>query len=267
MSQLPFAICPVEVFFDSRLTKNQIRVLGAILTFRNRSTNLAHPKREQLSARLDGMAQTRISATTSELVKLGWLKKTGKGGFSKSTAYEFTVPKHITETVTKTVTVTEPVTVTDSVNKTVTNSVTGNKQTSKQTNKEKKNNKKKSFQIIQPDNLNQSAWKDWIDYKQQIKKPYKTERGMQTAMSKLAELSHDQQRACIDSSIANEYQGFFTEKFIGGNNANKHNQKRETTFERVERAIAQADAIFVEGDDCQISQPVGGAQRRSLYHQ
>jgi DNA-binding transcriptional ArsR family regulator len=131
-------------------------------------------------------------------------------------------------------------------------------------NKEKKNTKKKSFQIIQPDNLNQSAWSDWIDYKKQIKKPYKTGRGMQTAMNQLAELSHDQQRACIDSSIANEYQGFFTDKFRGSKNANN---TKESTFEREERhhrEYLRERERLVGSDAQQISELVGGAQRGKL---
>jgi len=110
-----FSIVPIEVFTDDRLTKRQIKVLGALLSFRRKDTNTIWPTREKLSKRC-GLPCTRISQITRELVDLGWLAKTGKGGFSKATRYQIIVPE--LETVTKTVTVTE--TVTGGVTETVT---------------------------------------------------------------------------------------------------------------------------------------------------
>ncbi len=131
-----FSIVPVEVWLDDRLSKTDLRVLGAILSFRNKNTNLCWPKRSQLSERC-GLPETRISTTTSNLVKLGCLKKEGTGGFSRSCTYTFMVPETVTAlvTVTDSVTVTEPVTrvVTESVTNTVTEPVTRNKQTNKLT--------------------------------------------------------------------------------------------------------------------------------------
>lgn len=121
-----FSIIPIEVALDGRLSKTHIRVLIALLSFRGKNTNLVWPSRESLMERC-GLPETRISTATTELVSLGWLKKTGKGGFSKATVYEITVPNQsetVTEpvTVVELVTVTEPVTVTESV--TVTEPVT-----------------------------------------------------------------------------------------------------------------------------------------------
>lgn len=142
MSQDIFAITPIEVIQDQRLKPNHIKVLIALLSFRGKNTNTVWPSREKLSGRC-GMPVTRISQTTSELVDLGWLTKTGKGGFSKSTRYQITAPNLVT--VTNSVTVTK--TVTPTVTKTVTGmgvtkTVTGKELTKNITNRTKKGGKR-----------------------------------------------------------------------------------------------------------------------------
>jgi len=121
-----FAIMPVEIFADDRLTKTDIRVLGVIMSWRNKTTNLCHPSREQISERC-GLPLCKISTATTRLVELGWLKKIGNGGRSTHCVYEFIISETVTdsETVTERETVTDLAkTVTDSVTKTVTDSVT-----------------------------------------------------------------------------------------------------------------------------------------------
>jgi hypothetical protein len=152
--ELPFSIVPVEVAFDSRLTSRHMRVLIALLSFRNRNTGLINPGRELISLRC-GLPVQRVSSVTTQLVELGWLKKQGNGGRSCSCFYTFQVPESVTEllnesvysleetketvtnpvTVTEIETVTNPVTktVTNLVTKTVTNLVTGKEQTNEQT--------------------------------------------------------------------------------------------------------------------------------------
>jgi predicted transcriptional regulator len=142
MSQDVFSIVPIEVIQDPRLTKRQIKVLIALLSFRGKNTNTVWPSREKLSQRCN-LPVTRISQTTSELVDLGWLTKDGKGGFSKSTRYQITVPNLVT--VTKSVTVTK--TVTPTVTKTVTGmgvtkTVTGKELTKNITNRTKRGGKR-----------------------------------------------------------------------------------------------------------------------------
>ena len=73
-----FSIVPIEVFVDDRLTKRQIKVLGALLSFRRKDTNTIWPTREKLSERC-GLPVNRISQITTELVNMGWLVKVGKG--------------------------------------------------------------------------------------------------------------------------------------------------------------------------------------------
>jgi len=138
-----FSIMPVEVFADDRLTKTDLRVLGAILSFRNKTTNLCCPRREAIAERT-GLPICKISTATTHLVELGWLEKSGSGGRSSPSHYDFRLPDKFDEkvtdtvsiprskTVTDSVTVTESVTVTDSVTKTVTDSVRGKEQTREQ---------------------------------------------------------------------------------------------------------------------------------------
>ena len=133
MSQDVFSIVPIEVIQDPRLTKRQIKVLIALLSFRGKNTNTVWPSREKLSQRCN-LPVTRISQTTSELVDLGWLTKDGKGGFSKSTRYQITVPNLVT--------VTKSVTVTKTVTPTVTKTVTGKELTKNITNRTKRGNKR-----------------------------------------------------------------------------------------------------------------------------
>ncbi len=109
-----FSIVPVEMIKDDRLNKNDFKVLIAILSFRNKNTNLCMPSREKLSERCH-LPVTKISVITSRLVNLGWLEKEGKGGFGKSCRYTFKVPDFLDETVTETVTVPKTETVTETV--------------------------------------------------------------------------------------------------------------------------------------------------------
>lgn len=51
----PFGLVPVEVASDIRLTLQQMRVLIALYTFRDKNTELARPSREEISERT-GMA-------------------------------------------------------------------------------------------------------------------------------------------------------------------------------------------------------------------
>jgi hypothetical protein len=86
-----FSIVPIEVWRDKRLTLEQIRVLGVLLSFRAKNTDTVWPSRQQIAERC-GMNVCNISTATSSLERLGWLRKDGKGGHSKATRYTITVP-------------------------------------------------------------------------------------------------------------------------------------------------------------------------------
>lgn len=131
LTQSPFGIVPVEVAMDARLTLQQMRVLVALYTFRNRNTEMAHPTREEIRERT-GMALSKISTATTDLERLGWLTKAGNGGRSQATRYRV----HVPETISESVTVTESETVTESAlnhsrigNETVPDSGRGKEQT------------------------------------------------------------------------------------------------------------------------------------------
>ncbi len=99
---MSFAVLPIEVALDPRLTKRQIKVLIALFSFMSNQSSTVWPSRDKLAERC-GLRPTRISEVTTELAGLGWLSKEGKGGFSKASKYTITVP--ILGTVAKTRTV------------------------------------------------------------------------------------------------------------------------------------------------------------------
>lgn len=126
MNPIPFAIVPISVCADARLSKIQLRVLIAILSFQNKNTGLAFPKRSDLSVRC-GYSERVISRATTDLCNLGWLKKTGNGGFGRPCFYRITTPEIMKDFFMKTVpesdTVRSSETVSDSVQTTVSGSV------------------------------------------------------------------------------------------------------------------------------------------------
>lgn len=111
---LIFSYMPIEAFTDKRLTLEQLRVLGALFSFRGKDSNTVWPRRQAIAERC-GLHLSNISSATSALEKLGWLSKDGKGGHSKSTRYTITVP----DTVAQSATVAERATVAQSATGTV----------------------------------------------------------------------------------------------------------------------------------------------------
>ena len=76
---------PVEAFMDDRLSKTDLRVLGAIISFTDKK-GMCWPRREQISERC-GLNVQKISYSTTRLITFGWLKKEGNGGCSRSANY------------------------------------------------------------------------------------------------------------------------------------------------------------------------------------
>jgi len=81
---------------DNRLTLETMRVLVTLFSFRNKTTGLIFPHREALSERC-GMHPSNISAATTKLVELGWLKKEGAGGYGKATNYTIVIPETVAD--------------------------------------------------------------------------------------------------------------------------------------------------------------------------
>lgn len=82
-----FIFCSREIIEDRRLGLNQIKVLLALFSFRNKNTHLCFPSREAISKRT-GIRVTTISNITTELVNYGWLQKEWDSKFQ----YYITVP-------------------------------------------------------------------------------------------------------------------------------------------------------------------------------
>ena len=76
---------PIEAFLDDRLSKTDLRVLGAIISFADKK-GVCWPRREQISERC-GLPVQKISYATTRLIDFGWLKKEGNGGCSRSANY------------------------------------------------------------------------------------------------------------------------------------------------------------------------------------
>lgn len=93
-----FSIVPVEAWSDKRLTLEQLRVLGAILSFCDKDRS-AYPGRKAISTR-SGVHIANVSSATSALERLGWLSKKGKGGFSKPSFYTIHVPQTLADQAT-----------------------------------------------------------------------------------------------------------------------------------------------------------------------
>lgn len=88
--QNPFSLIPYQVFLDDRISKTELRVLGAILSFGDGNTSQFYLSLEQISERC-GLPHKKISRAITGLSSLGWIKKTGKGGNSSHCLYEFTL--------------------------------------------------------------------------------------------------------------------------------------------------------------------------------
>jgi len=87
-----FAMVPIEVLADKRLTLWHIKVLVGLLSFRSKNSDTVWPGRDALAERCGGIHISNISKTTSELCELGWLEKQGSGGNSRSARYKIVVP-------------------------------------------------------------------------------------------------------------------------------------------------------------------------------
>lgn len=85
----PFAIIPWQVAADSRLTKSDLRVLIALLSFRASDTRPLWATRKQLAQRTR-LLETNVTRSTTHLEKLGWVAKCRER--RKPTVYAFTVP-------------------------------------------------------------------------------------------------------------------------------------------------------------------------------
>ena len=59
-----------------------------------------------------------------------------------------------------------------------------------------------------------NAWKEWLTYRSEIKKPYKTGLSERTALNNMVRENNTEGKCilCIEQSIANQWQGLFKYK-------------------------------------------------------
>ena len=188
-----FIITPREIIEDTRLTLWHIKVLLALYSFRNKNTDLVYPSRESITKRC-GIRPNSISTTTSELVKLGWLEKTGMEG---RRAYRVTVPDF--STLQESCTLQE--------------SSTSNLQessTHKNTIKENPIENPTTPQLL---GLDLETWEEFRIHRKKIKKPM-TEYAEKLMIKKLTKLQSEghNPNQLLEESIANGWQGIFEPK-------------------------------------------------------
>lgn len=210
-----FSIAPLEMARDRRLGAPHLRILLALLSFRNKTGDLVWPKRERL-AEITGYQPHNISKYTRQLVDLGWLEKTGSGGRSRAVRYRITVPEiPETETVSGMDTVSKSETVSKSGTKTVSKSDTRIEQTNEQTSNPPvvppADHRRADRSGQPPPWINRSAWAEFETHRREIRKPL-TDLARVKAWNQLRELSAEQQQRVIDYSIAGRYTGLFPER-------------------------------------------------------
>lgn len=215
-----FAIVPIDVFTSRDLTLEEIRVLGALLSFRGRNTDTVWPSRAKIGER-SGYTENKVSQITARLVSKGWLTKTGSGGRSAPCQYKVAIP----ETVPESVTVPESETVTESGTKRFPNreraknrprtdpvSLTRVQEADqKLSNAEPKTPKPSIADIDLPTCVDREAWRDWVEYRRTIKAPV-TPLAASRALSLLEKAyteGHDTKAIMDRSILTGKWTGLF----------------------------------------------------------
>ena len=188
-----FIITPREIIEDPRLTLWHIKVLLALYSFRNKNTDLVYPSRESITKRC-GIRPSNISKTTSELVTLGWLEKTGMEGRK---AYRVKVPDF--STVPESSTVPE-----------ISTPKVPESSTHKNTIKENPIENPPTPQLL---GLDLETWEEFRIHRKKIKKPM-TEYAEKLMIKKLTKLQSEghNPNQLLEESIANGWQGIFEPK-------------------------------------------------------
>ena len=186
-----FIIAPREIIEDKRLTLWHIKVLLALYSFRNKNTDLVYPSRESIAKRC-GIRPNSISTTTSELVKLGWLEKTGREG---RRAYRVTVPDF--STLQESCTLQESSTPNLQESSTHKNTIEENPIKNPPT----------------PHWLDLEIWNEFKKHRKKVKKPMTefAEKKMLIKLGKLKDEGHDPNKL-LEESLINGWQGVFEPK-------------------------------------------------------
>lgn len=214
MTDAQFAVVPLEVIQDRRLTLEQTRVLVALFSFRNKVTNTVWPSRAAIAERT-GMHPSNISSATTALVNLGWLLKEGTGGHSKSTRYTLCVPELVKPTtVAQQATVAESATVACSATPTVAHSATPpladsatrKEQSIEHTNEQKNTARARSTVPVKPDGVTDQTWTDWLQLRKS-KKAAVTQTAVDGIAREAAKAGYSLESA-LATCCSNGWQGF-----------------------------------------------------------
>jgi hypothetical protein len=100
MEKEPFAMIPVFVIADGRLTKTDLRVYAAIVSFRNADTKKCFPSRERIAQR-SCLAACKISTSITTLIKFGYISISTENGRRR---YHFHKPDVVPKVTAKLVT-------------------------------------------------------------------------------------------------------------------------------------------------------------------
>ena len=97
-----------------------------------------------------------------------------------------------------------------------------------------------------PPSLNTEAWDAWMNHRKQLRlRDYTTN----LQAKRLSKLTPDQQMACVEDSIANNYQGLFTDRFNSKKGNGAWTLKRANFEARSHNQIrrsGEAEQVFIE---------------------
>jgi predicted transcriptional regulator len=93
MTQL--LVAPLQALTDPELSDPERRVLLALFSYRDKTSNTVWPSVDTIATRANVRDRTRISKITRSLSKKGWLTKR-KRGFTGYNQYTLTVPDRLT---------------------------------------------------------------------------------------------------------------------------------------------------------------------------
>lgn len=188
-----FAIIPLAAIADRGLTLEQLRVLLALHSFKAADSDVVFPSRQAIAG-LTGLHLSNISMATSMLEAKGWLKKDGKGGYSKATRYTITIPNTLAQSATVAQSATGPV-AESAMGMRVAESAMGKEHTKEHTNRTKSvsANDFNPHQWLIDRGVTQAHARDWLAVRK-VKKAANTETAFARVLnqSKLAGKSLDQ---------------------------------------------------------------------------
>lgn len=102
-----------------------------------------------------------------------------------------------------------------------------------------------------PPEINPVAWSDWVSHRRSRRKAI-SESGARGQWKVLSSLTYEQQAACIESSIRNDYQGLFPEKFSHETNRPGSRAPEDRSAAGRVAANARRELAAIEATDHQV---------------